>query len=398
MKNISFIFIVLLIISCAGTKGKKLSERDFQQKSGISIYSQYWNIGEDSLNLFLHFELPLDHFVFKKSPDQFYSDVAFTLVISDAVQNTQVYREFWNESVTQSYYEDTRNPDYYFTTERNISLIPGEYKIFLNIQDQDSRRNWKINKEYKLERVGILGPALLFVNNMESQKIFSMNIIATIDTLWLRSQVHLADSLPDQIDYTVIRKETVIDSGTINVTGTGLNHLYYLPIPMTQYRRGWYEITLSCQGEKQIISFSYEPKGNRYWTDDVDELVGVMQYILPTHSEYKKLKDLDESSQLDYIREYWKEKDPSSETDENELLLQLNERVKFVNKNFSILMPGWRSDRGRIYIIYGPPQYDKSYKDQRGYNYQKWVYPSGKQFIFIDSRMSGDYSLYREMY
>ena len=131
----------------------------------------------------------------------------------------------------------------------------------------------------------------------------------------------------------------------------------------------------------------------------MDELVGVMQYILPTHSEYKKLKDMDEPSQWDYIHEYWEEKDPSPGTEINELLSQLSARVKFVNKNFSIFMNGWQSDRGRIYIIYGPPQYvDKSYQDQMGYKYQKWVYPSGKQFLFIDRSMSGDYSLYSEMY
>ena len=130
----------------------------------------------------------------------------------------------------------------------------------------------------------------------------------------------------------------------------------------------------------------------------MDEVVGVMQYILP-YSEYKKLKNMDESFQWDYIHEYWKEKNPTPKTDENELISQLNNRVRYVNKNFSILMQGWRSDRGRIYIIYGPPQYvDESYQDQMGYTYQKWVYPSGKQFIFIDRSLSGDYSLYREIY
>ena len=114
---------------------------------------------------------------------------------------------------------------------------------------------------------------------------------------------------------------------------------------------------------------------------------------------YKKLKNMDQSSQWDYIHAFWKAKDPSLDTEENELLSQLNERVKYINKNFSILMPGWRSDRGRIYIIYGQPQYiEESYQDQAGYAYQKWGYSSGKQFLFIDRSMSGDYSLYQELY
>ena len=399
MKNNIILVIILFIIGCAGTKGKKQAIIDMQKQSKITFHSQHWNISDDSLNLFLHFALPLSNFVFKKSPDHFYSNIAFTLVISDAETNTQVLRESWNERVTQSYYEDTRNPENYFTTERNITLIPDTYKLFLNVQDEDSRRNWQITKEYKLEKVHILGPALLFVDNLKSQKTFAVTIMDKIDTLWLRTQVYPLDSLPHQINYTIIRKETVIDSGKVNVTNMGINHLYYLPIPMIQHKRGMYKIILSCQNKKQTTTFSYGIKGKRYWTDDVDEMVGVMQYILSTHSEYKKLKAMDELSQWDYIDDYWKENDPSPKTEKNELLLQLNDRVKYSNKDFSILMPGWKSDRGRIYIIYGPPQYiDESYRDKMGYTYQKWVYPSGKQFIFVDRSMSGDYSLYREMY
>jgi len=80
-------------------------------------------------------------------------------------------------------------------------------------------------------------------------------------------------------------------------------------------------------------------------------------------------------------------------------LNELNERVRFSNKNFSILMHGWRSDRGRIYIIYGEPQIvDETYRDNRGYNYQKWVYANGKEFLFIDRTMSGDYTLHHERF
>ena len=123
-----------------------------------------------------------------------------------------------------------------------------------------------------------------------------------------------------------------------------------------------------------------------------------MRYVLQ-YSEYKQFKGKDDSEKWEAINTYWKEKDPTPETDDNELLSELNERVKFSNKNFSILMHGWRSDRGRIYIINGEPQMvDESYQDNRGYNYQKWVYSNGKEFLFIDRTMSGDYTLHQERF
>ena len=71
---------------------------------------------------------------------------------------------------------------------------------------------------------------------------------------------------------------------------------------------------------------------------------------------------------------------------------------KFVNDNYSILMSGWKTDRGKIHIIHGPPYNYESYKDEMGNSYQKWIYQNGKQFIFINRNISGDYSLYREFH
>ena len=394
-KRIKYILLILLIFSCAGIHKKERSKENKRPK--ISIMTQHWNTGKDSLNLYMYMALPLNHLVFKKNIDHFFSEVTFTLVISDKEQNTQMYRESWKEGITKPYYEDTRDPDNYFKTEKNISLHSGIYNLFLNVQDEDSRKNWKIVKEIKLERIRYLSPSLLFIKEKNGQLNQMDFIIQKTDTIWLRTQVNLPDSSDQDIEYTIIYNESIIDSGEIEISYVGIQNLYHLPIPFTQHKRGRYEIELSFLEDKQTTSFSYGYKTKNYWTDDVDEVVGVMQYILP-YSEYKKLKNMDESFQLDYIHEYWKEKDPSEGTDENELLIQLNRRVKFVNKNFSIRMPGWKSDRGRIYIIYGKPKYDESYQDQMGYTYQKWVYSSGKQFIFIDRSMSGDYSLYRELY
>jgi len=366
----------------------------------ISIMTQHWNTGTDSLNLYMYIALPLNYFVFKKNIDHFFSEVTFTLVISDKEQNTQMYRKSWKEEIIEPYYEDTRDPDNYFKTEKNITLLSGTYNLFLNVQDEDSRKNWKIVKEIKLERIRYLSPSILFIKEKNGQLNQMDFIIQKTDTIWLRTQVNLPDSSDQDIEYTISYNESIIDSGEIEISyvGVGIQNLYHLPIPFTQHKRGRYEIELSFLEDKQITSFSYGYKTKNYWTDDVDEVVGVMQYILP-YSEYKKLREKKDSEKWNTINKYWKNKDPSPETPENELLIELNERVRFANKNFSILMHGWRSDRGRIYIIYGEPHIvDESYQDSMGYHYQKWVYSNGKEFIFIDRTMSGDYTLYQERF
>lgn len=413
IKKYSYYFLfTLLIFSCAGiSKINKKSKVTIESK--IKVQTQYWNMTSDSINLYTHIALPLNRFVFKKQRDHFAGEIIFTLVISDAENNSQIHRESWREKISEPYYENTRDPDNYFKTERNIALLPGTYKLFLNVQDEDSRKNWKINKKLTLDRVNYISPSLLFIKENDGQMKQVDFLIQKMDTIWLRTQINFPnddtlsgpvieksnqiDSNKD-IEFFVIHKEAIIDSGKVKITHAGIQNLYYLPIPIIQHNKGSYKIELRYLEDKQTTSFYYGFKTKNYWTDELDEVVGVMRYILP-YSEYKQLKGKDESEKWEAINIYWKEKDPVPETDENELLNELNERVRFSNKNFSILMHGWRSDRGRIYIIYGEPQIvDETYRDNRGYNYQKWVYANGKEFLFIDRTMSGDYTLHHERF
>ena len=396
IKTINYIIFILLIVSCAAVNKKKRTDK--KQSSEISIYTQQWNTGADNLNLYMHISLPLNHFVFTKQKDHFKSEVTFTLVISDNEENIQLFRETWKEKITEFYYENTRDLDNYFKTEKNIVLLPGRYKLFLNVQDEDSRKNWKVVKEIELNRVSYISSSLLFIKGKEEQLKQVSTVAEKSDTIWLRTQVNLPSESKPEIAYFITYDEAVIDSGSIAITDAGIENLYYLPIPLVQHKRGKYEIELRFMDDVQKTTFLYGHKAKYYWTDDINEVIGVMRYIL-TNSEFKQLKGKGASDNWEAINTYWKEKDPSPGTDENELLEELNERVKFSNKNFAVLMHGWRSDRGRIYIIYGKPQLvDDSFQDNSGYHFQKWMYENGKEFIFIDRTMSGDYTLYQERF
>ncbi|SVC45713.1 uncharacterized protein METZ01_LOCUS298567, partial [marine metagenome] len=372
IKKINIIVILILVVSCASIN-KRERFKDKKQ-SGIIIQTQQWNTGSDSINLNMNISLPLNRFVFTKQKDHFKSEVTFTLVISNKEENTQLYRETWKEVITKLYYEYTRDPENYYKTEKNFSFLPGEYKLFLNVQDEDSRKNWKVEKEIELERVNHLSPSLLFIKDKVGELVQVGTVNEQIDTIWLRTQVNIPEGSKSEITYLVNLDESVIDSGNIVIKDTGIKNLYYLPIPFIKDKRGKYEIELKFLGDVQKITFLYGIKTKNYWTDDIDEMVSVMRYIL-TYSEFRKLKEKNDSERWEAIDTYWKEKDPSPKTPENELLEELNERVKFSNKNFSILMDGWKSDRGRTYIIYGEPHLmDDYYHDNMGYQYQKWVY------------------------
>ena len=82
---------------------------------------------------------------------------------------------------------------------------------------------------------------------------------------------------------------------------------------------------------------------------------------------YKQLPD--EQSKEEFIEEFWRIRDPNPGTVENEYKIEFEERIEYANKWFGSGDPfkgkeaydgheryrGWNTDRGRIYIILGPP-------------------------------------------
>jgi GWxTD domain-containing protein len=75
-----------------------------------------------------------------------------------------------------------------------------------------------------------------------------------------------------------------------------------------------------------------------------------------TDEELSAFKKLSNNSERDvFIEGFWQRRDPTPDTAENEYKEEHYRRIAYANEHFAAGMPGWRTDRGRIYIMYGPP-------------------------------------------
>ena len=63
----------------------------------------------------------------------------------------------------------------------------------------------------------------------------------------------------------------------------------------------------------------------------------------------------DKESREEFIREFWAKRDPNPETEENEFKEEFFRRIEYANMHFKEGPPGWKTDRGRIYVYLGPP-------------------------------------------
>lgn len=117
--------------------------------------------------------------------------------------------------------------------------------------------------------------------------------------------------------------------------------------------------------------------------------------LIASKDELQPLRDAPEEQRPAAWAKFWAGRDPDPSTGENEALSQYLERVQYVVKEFSQFGPGWRSDRGRVYIRYGAPEQIDTAMDNRAQGeYEIWRYYSRNlNFVFYDMFGVGDYKL-----
>jgi len=129
-------------------------------------------------------------------------------------------------------------------------------------------------------------------------------------------------------------------------------------------------------------------------TETYLEMVDELVYIA-TPAEIRKLKNASRENRDSLWNAFWKKRDPVPTTEKNEAEIEYFKRVKYANEHFTSYKPGWKTDRGMIYIKYGPPDDIESFP----YNidsepYEIWYYNElHKRFVFIDKYGWGDYQL-----
>ena len=125
------------------------------------------------------------------------------------------------------------------------------------------------------------------------------------------------------------------------------------------------------------------------------EFLSKVRYI-NTKQERKIFLNLPPSERKDFIEEFWNKRDPDPDTEENEFKGQFFSRIEEANHLFREGgTQGWLQDRGRIYILLGPPEQRDVYP--RGYHFhgkpmEIWHY-GFFLIVFIDYSWSGDYKL-----
>ncbi len=145
----------------------------------------------------------------------------------------------------------------------------------------------------------------------------------------------------------------------------------------------------------------------RKWlTEDVAYIITAEE-----RAAFKRLATDDEREA--FVEQFWLRRDPSPDTTENEFKEEHYRRIAYANDRFSSGFPGWKTDRGRMYIMYGPPDeitgqtaggmYERPPEEGGGmtkvFPFEQWRYRyiegiGGDIVIeFVDPTMTGEFHM-----
>jgi len=131
---------------------------------------------------------------------------------------------------------------------------------------------------------------------------------------------------------------------------------------------------------------------------DMEKEQQLLRYFLPS-TRFRNWDSMSDDAKRNFIDRFWTLNDPNPQTETNEFIKIVRERVQYANQHFSYFRDGWETDLGRIYIRNGEPsEIEKNLTDidtrLTRKEYQIWRYRDlNMVYLFIDLQGNGNFRL-----
>ncbi|MEX2641324.1 MAG: GWxTD domain-containing protein [Balneolales bacterium] len=356
-------------------------------------------------------------------------------------QRESVGREFWNGTAYAATYEQTKSPNQYLQGYITKDLPPGEYEVIVRFNSNQRTRN--------------TSPRRISVPEFDEHpktQIYFLNETSRIDTPSTGSLINMGRNvfygkdfnalmmIPDYneaSEYRIRLSQIEIQRGDTTEIATvydeavnrsdihnGLQiripggnqgvvqfamedqsspYTYVLKrIPNNRFENANYRMELLETDEAGETSLHGSRVFLNRWVDipisllNVDVAIGMMRFIVDD-ATLSELRSGNERQRERKFREFWNERDPTPETEYNELMVEYYSRIDHVYENFTTpRTPGYESDMGKVYIQNGQPQNITRRLPPNQPAVEVWEY-SSRRFTFVATTGFGDYQLRENM-
>lgn len=450
------VFLLSVIASAVSYGQGRVTYRDLANRNQQrNIYFDFFTLPANEngkVQFVTTFRVDYNFLPFKKlntpqTENEFYSPLGLSMEVFKAEKRRKkdddisveglesVTRAAWRDTAFAESYEQTQSSNSYISGHLTVELAPGLYNYMLQLapgedtRERTSRARQIAINAYEKQKVGdiLLGGKVIGSGRNQSLKLltygqnvyYGKNFYALIhlpeyndnktysvrvnrldinkrDTT--RQQEVFQQTLTSDHMLTNIKPEI---TGSNNEISLKLNqddagHTYALvEVPNSTFPNSVYRIEVFQEGKNRP-----EARGifRSLWIEmpnsllNLDVATDMLRFIV-SKDELKRIRSGSESERERKFREFWKSKDPTPDTEYNELMAEYYRRIDYAYEHFSTINTvGYESDQGEIYIKYGPPNNIERKFPTGEPAVEIWTYPN-RQFVFRATSGFGDFQL-----
>ena len=366
----------------------------------------------DKTRLDVFIQVPYNSVQFVKTGQGFEASYSVSVAIYDEEKKNLITEKIWNEKITAISFELTSSPDNFNLGHRSFELLPGVYNIVTSLTDNDSRNQYDSENKFDVKSfetspamssIMLVAKRTVVEGNTKIIPNVSRNVLTDRDGLATFLEVYTDTSRKLFIDFQILDQEEIeMGKRTIAIDVKKGSNQIFDDFDSLYLNLGRYYLKVTLRDSAgTTFATSVKPFVSR-WAGvprsitDLDKAVDQMVYIA-NPEEVSYIEDApDRLEKAKRFVAYWTKYDSNPSDEYNPVFNEYYSRVAMANANFTTYsMEGWRSDRGMVFIILGPPDnIDRHPFEYYAKPYEVWQYYNlNRSFLFVDNTGFGDYRL-----
>lgn len=321
------------------------------------------------------------HFRFKNSEVLYAKSLEDSIFISKLTLSYRLYSNYSQQIIADSgkvkLVDFIKSPgEYYLYGKFKIKAVQGnDYVLLLELHDDNrdlaNRNLISVEKSNKLNRENFLvtdkkgNP--IFNNVIRSGKDYTITTRADFELLQCRYYNREAPLPPPPFSVEQQKAQSYNADSSYWITFT--DHKFTFRTTKT----GLYHLVADTTSREGLTLINF---GDDYpYVKSIDEMIKSVRFIT-SRNEYRNLENASERKQA--FERFWLSISSNPERAKLSIKAYYG-RVQNANKYFTTHVPGWKTDRGLIYIVYGPP--NVIYKNKES---ESWIYGEEDNMLSIN--------------
>lgn len=352
-----------------------------------NLYGNFFYFPKENVDsILIYLEVPIHMLVFTKYENKYFTEFEIFYTIYDK-KGKEIKGERFVERVELDRPVKYISKDSVIIKEFSVVDTVREKKIVLRIRNFE--KEWQMERKFERKGELILGD-IVFKDDGGN----ILHRIEDVKRINLYMEIYSIKYIEEKYKIEFWKRNKIEKTFEGFIKGKG--HLVLnSALDLFNLVSGDYKVRVYFEKSKRYEERDLPFYGVYLFTNKDFYMIVDALYYFADPQDVDSLRLAPVNKRREYWEKFWKKRDPTPDTPENEFEEEFLRRFYYANENFGVYTPGYRTARGRIYILYGEPdEIERHPFEIDSYPYEIWYYYNKKlKFVFVDRKGIGEYEL-----